>query len=57
MTPVSLAGVTSLFGLCLKRTGCIAKLLSNNTLHASRQLCAPWGVSFFRSPIVGGSDA
>lgn len=53
----SLACAIFLFGLFLKNADDITTIIVNNTPHASRQLCAPWGVSFFRSPLYGGLDA
>ena len=44
-------------GLISKRVGALADIainalntiiVCNNTPHASRQICAPWGVTFFR---------
>ena len=29
------------------RLGALRIILANNTPHASRQICAPWGVTFF----------
>lgn len=48
----SLSAAVCPFDLFLNKAGQIS-MGGNNTLHASRQLCAHWGVSFFR----GSPDA
>jgi len=37
----------------LARTACSRKMRTNNTPNASRQLCAPSGVTFFWRKLIG----